>query len=133
MLAGAFALLLWLGFWTWAFSFAYSDSYFAYSRCSRIGVFVAAMIGIVGITAGAWHARRNSRSVAGALLRQVLASLASLGPLALTSFVLSRAPEPCHLSGDDAMGAGINFLLLCVVASMSLVWAGVMVWRRRGS
>lgn len=124
-------MLLWLGFWIWAFSFAYSDSYFAYSRCSRSGVFAAAMIGIVGITAGAWHAGRNSRSVAGALLRQIMASLASLGPLAFTSFVLSRAPESCHLSGDDAMGVGINFLLLCGVASMSVVWAGVMVWRRR--
>ena len=58
---------------------------------------------------------------------------ALLGVVWLTACVplLSRAPEPWHLSGDDAMGVGIDFLLLCGIAAACLVVLLVSFWLGR--
>ena len=44
---------LWMSFWFWAFSFGFSDSFFAYDRHSRLPPFAAALIGAAGIFASA--------------------------------------------------------------------------------
>lgn len=111
---------LWLMFCAWMFAFSYSDSYFEYNRCSRIPVFAAAMIGSAAIPVGAFLVLRRFNGVFGAIVGQIGVSGLSLVPLAATTFLLSRLPGACHLSADDAMGAGIDFLLLAVIAVFSV-------------
>jgi hypothetical protein len=43
----------------------------------------------------------------------------------VVSGVLSRAPDPWHLSADDAMGVGIDWLLLLGLSLLSLPVVGV--------
>jgi hypothetical protein len=54
----------------------------------------------------------------------------ALLPAMATSFILSRASGACRLSGDDAMGVGINLLLLCALALLTAVVPGVAVAAR---
>jgi len=114
---------LWVSFCVWMFAFSYSDSYFEYSHCSRIPVFAAAMLGSAALPVGAFAVLHRFPSALGVIIGQLGVSALSLVPLAATNFVLSRIPGACHLSGDDAMGAGINFLLLTAIAGISV--AGV--------
>lgn len=114
---GAVAAALWLSLCVWLFAFSYSDSYFRYSHCSRIPVFAAAMIGATAIPVGALLVWRRFKSALGVIVGQVGVSLVALGPLSATSFVLSRIRGDCRLSADDAMGAGIDFLLLVGIAA----------------
>jgi hypothetical protein len=55
-----------------------------------------------------------------------------LVPLAAIAALLARAPRPWHLSGDDAMGVGIDFLLLlAAVFASSAFLAMAFLLRRR--
>ena len=116
---------LWLSFCVWMFAFSYSDSYFSYSHCSRIPVFAAALVGSAAIPSGAILVWRQFNNVVALIIAQVGVSSLALLPLAATTFLLSRVPGPCHLSGDDAIGAGIDFLLLTGIAALSV--AGVAI------
>lgn len=110
----------WLMSWVWLFAFSYSDSYFLYSLCSRAPVFAAAMLGAAVIPVGAFLVWRRFHSVSGVIIGQVGVSFVSVVPLAATAGLLARVPGPCHLSGDDAMGAGIDFIMLSGAAAASI-------------
>jgi hypothetical protein len=130
-LALAVALAVWAAGWVWGFAFSYSNSYFSYDLCSRLPVFGAAMLGAVAIPVGAVFLWRRLASVVALVIGQAGVALASVAPLAGTTFVLSRIPGRCHLSGDDAMGAGINFLLLAATGVVSVGVMGVAAAIRR--
>ena len=114
------------------FAFSYSDSYFKYSQCSRIAVFAAALIGSAAIPAGAILVWRRFNGALSRGIAQVGVSLLALFPLAATSFLLSRIRGACHLSGDDAMGVGINFLLLTGIAAISVAGLAIAAIVRPG-
>jgi hypothetical protein len=122
---------LWVALWTWAFAFSYSDSYFRYSPCTRIPVFAAALLGAIAMPASALRLWRRSGPAWALALRQAGASLVALLPVMATSFVLSRAPGACRLSGDDAMGVGIDILVLGALALVTTVVLGLAVAARR--
>ena len=119
------AAIAWVAAWSWVFAFSFSGSYFEYNRCSRVPVFAAAMLGVLMIPCGAFILWSRTRTVAALLIGQVCVAGASLAPLAAASFVLARVPGACHLSADDAMGAGIDFLVLAGVAAASVGIAAV--------
>jgi hypothetical protein len=127
---------LWLTVWFWVFSLAYSDSFFAYDHHSRLPVFAAALLGAGGIFASAAAQWRGRRSIVAACLRHAVGVAVSLCPLLAVSALLSRADPPWRPSADDAMGTGIDFLLLTSVgvASLAVLAAGLALrnlWRRR--
>lgn len=58
-------------------------------------------------------------------------------PLAAASYLLSHATGPWRLSGDDAMGVGIDFVLLAVLAAASVLGLAAAfllrsAWRSEG-
>lgn len=116
----AIVSLAWIAFWFWSFSFAYSDSFFAYNPCSRLPVFGAALFGAIAVPASASLAWRWGRSLLQTLPIHLVGLVAALSPLALVSFTLSRVRGACHLEADDAMGAGIDFLILAALGAVSL-------------
>lgn len=121
---------VWLTFWFWAFSLAYSDSFFAYNRHSRLPVLAAALLGAGGIFASAVVQWRARRSVVVACLRHAVGVAASLCPLLVVSALLRRAEGRWRPSADDAMGTGIDFLLLTMVGIASVVvLAAGLAWR----
>jgi F0F1-type ATP synthase membrane subunit c/vacuolar-type H+-ATPase subunit K len=127
---------MWMAFWFWAFSFAYSDSFFAYDRHSRLPVFAAALLGAGGILGSAVAQWRAVRSVVGACLRHAVGVAASLCPLVAVSALQRQAGPPWRPSADDAMGVGIDFLLLmgAGIASLAVLASGLTVrklWLRR--
>jgi len=132
-------LAAWAAVWFWAFSFAYSDSFFRWNRGSRLPTFATAWLAAVALPWSAWlqWARwwRGARGAAGALGAQLLVTAAALGVAAAAAFVLARAPEPWHLSGDDAMGVGIDFLALCgiALASFAALLTALLAARRHRS
>jgi len=127
---------LWLSFWFWAFSLAYNDSFFEYNRRSRLPVLAAALVGAAGIFASAVVQWRSRRPIVSGCLRHVFGAAVSLCPLLAVSALLRRADPPWRPSADDAMGTGIDFLLLvgAGIASLAVLGAGLglqNVWRRR--
>jgi ankyrin repeat protein len=130
------SLVAWSAFWFWAFSFAYSDSFFEYNRHTRIAAFVAVLLSaiLLPISAVYWWLR-PSASVFWPLLGHIATSLVVLALPAAVTAVLSRADPPWHLSADDAMGVGIDYLFLLGIAIASLVVMlvamGVRSYRRR--
>lgn len=114
-------LLLWLGFWFWAFSFGYSDSFFHYDLCSRLTVFAAALFGAAAVPVSGYLAWRRHPSLPGALGAHAVGLVLALGPIVLAPFVLSRLPGSCRLEADDAMGAGFDLLFLLGLGATSLV------------
>jgi hypothetical protein len=108
-------------FWFWAFSLAYSDSFFAYNRHSRLPVLAAGLLGAGTIFVSAVAQWRARRSAAAACLRHVGAVVFSLCPLLAMSALLSRAAPPWRPSADDAMGTGIDLLLLVGAGVATLV------------
>jgi Mn2+/Fe2+ NRAMP family transporter len=133
------ALAALLGGWIllalWTFSLSFSDSFFRYNLPSRLPPFLAASLGAVVLPVSLWfHWARVSggrASAAGAWLRHSLVAAASLLPLVATAFLLHRAPEPFHPSADDAMGTGIDFLILAASAIASSVLFGLVLLVRR--
>jgi hypothetical protein len=115
----------WLSFWFWAFSLAYSDSFFEYNRHSRLPLFAAALAGAAGVFASAVVQWRSRRSIVSGCLRQAFGAAVSLCPLLAVSALLHRADPPWRPSADDAMGAGIDFLLLVGAGITSVAVLGV--------
>lgn len=131
----AAALLAWSAFAFWAFSFAFSDNYFRYSLASRLPVFVAAFAAAVAIPCSAawqWHRARTGRATRlWAWLGHVVGCALCLAPFMAVTAVLSRLPSSWRLSADDAMGAGIDFLMLLALAIGSgILLAGALAFTR---
>jgi len=125
----------WIALWFWAFSFAFSDSFFEYDRHSRIPAFLAALVCVSVIPASAFLVWRQvvegRRSSVAALVIHLLTTIGALAlPLAVTH-VLVRAPQPWRLEADDAMGVGIYFAALLLVATMSVIFLAVALVIRR--
>jgi hypothetical protein len=94
------------------------------------------MLGAGGIFASAVVQWRAPKSIVVACLRHAVGVAASLCPLVAVSALLRRAQEPWRPSADDAMGTGIDFLLLTGVgiASLAALAGGLTLrnlWRRR--
>jgi len=129
------ALVAWAVFWFWAFSFAYSDSFFLYDRHARVPTFVAALVTAVLVPVSAaiqWRAVSRGRNAFMAFGLHAVSCVAALSLLPIVSGLLRRAGEPWRLSADDAMGVGIDFLLLLGIAIASgLVLAVALFVRSR--
>jgi len=130
------ALVAWSAFWFWAFSLAYSDSFFEYNRYARIPTFLAMLLAAILVPTSAFYWwRRSSTSVFWSLFGHVATCLVVLALPAVVAAALARADRPWHLEADDAMGFGIDFLLLLGIAIASLVVLvgaiGVRSYRRR--
>ncbi|MFZ0792004.1 MAG: hypothetical protein WAM94_20515 [Chromatiaceae bacterium] len=115
----------WIGFWAWAFSCAFSDSFFAYNLHARLPTFLAALLCVSVIPVSAVVAWRQvtqaKRRPVTALAIHLLTTIAALAvPLAVT-YALARAPRPWRLEADDAMGVGIDNAALLLVATASVV------------
>lgn len=123
--------LAWTGFAIWLFSFSFSDHYFKYSLPSRLPPFLAALFSALVIpVSGArqfLRVRRAQATRVQAWFTHAVVTALSVLPLMLTSALLSRAPEPWKLSGDDAMGVGIDILMLFGIALLSLVVLAVLL------
>ena len=130
------ALLLWAALAFWTFSLSFSSSFFEHDLPSRLPPFVAAFAGALALPISAyfqWKRARHGASRLGAWLGHAAIAAVCLLPLAGTAALLSRAPEPFHLSGDDAMGVGVMFLVLsaAAIASGLLLGALLLLDRRR--
>jgi hypothetical protein len=121
---------IYLAFWFWAFSFAYSSSFFAYNQHSRIPAFIAALAGAALILISFVAQWRSRRGLWNAFLRHAVGVLIALCPLGLTLAILVRAPEPWRPSADDAMGMGINLILLAGLGVCSVTGLAVGLWLR---
>lgn len=113
------------------FSFGFSDSFFEYNLHSRLPPFLAAWLAAVAIAISGFAQWRQVRSGRTSAMRawwfHVLAAAASLVPLLAVAAILHRAPPPWHLSADDAMGVGIDWLMLVGFALLSLVVEAVVL------
>lgn len=124
------ALLLWAALAFWTFSLGFSASYFKHDLPSRMPPFLAAFAGALALPLSAYHQWRRARSGAsrmGAWLSHCACAGLCVLPLAGTAALLSRLPDPFHLSGDDAMGVGIVFLILVATAIVSAFLLGVLM------
>lgn len=134
---GWMTLAAWTAFWFWAFSFRYSSSFFHYHQGSRIPFFAAALLAVVIAPWSAvrqWqHVNRARRSRATALLWHVGTVI---GAAAVPAIVAAgvRAVSPQTLSGDEAMGVGIDMLSVLGVAGLTVIVLSValVVPRRAG-
>lgn len=124
-------VVAWMAVWFWTFSFAFSDSFFTYNRHSRLPVFAAAWVASGTILWSAWLQWRRRGPILRALLRHAAGAAGSVALLVVVSAVLARAPDPWHPSADDAMGTGIDFLMLSALGVASLVALGVALGMRR--
>ena len=133
------ALLAVLCAWTilafWTFSLGYSSSFFQYNLPSRLPPFLAALLGAIALPVGAWfHWARVSGgrvSPAKGWLHQCLTASVSLLPLVATAFLVHHAPEPFRPSADDAMGTGIDFMILLAAVLAWTVLFGLALLVRR--
>ncbi len=118
----ALAYLGWLGFWFWAFSFAYSDSFFRYNLATRLPVLLLALGAVAVPPWSAWMVLRKARSgtwskaAAWAIHLVVTAlPLAAFWGLVTAAVLVARAFGRNAFSADDAMGVGIDFMLCAAV------------------
>lgn len=113
--------MAWMAFSFWAFSYSFSNSFLLYNRHSRLPVFGAALLGAGAILGSAYVQWRRHRPLLVACVRQAIGAALALAPLVVVSAVLGRAPDPWHPSADDAMGSGIDFLVLCALGIVSVI------------
>jgi hypothetical protein len=129
------ALIGWSALAFWVFSLSYSTSYFHYSLASRLPPFVAAFGGAIAIPVSAYlllqRVARRQLSPVRAWLSHAGLCVVAVVPLAVTAAVLSRIRGPMHLSGDDAMGVGINFAILVLIAMVSCLFMAVVLAVKR--
>jgi ABC-type xylose transport system permease subunit len=125
----------WAGFWFWAFSFSYSDGFFLYDRYSRIPIFITALIAAILIPVSAivqWHRYEKSKHSG---VQSFWVHTATCFAMVLVFFavfwVLAKAPSPWRLEADDAMGAGIDLVLLVLVAILSIAVFGIALAVKR--
>jgi hypothetical protein len=128
-IAGALLLAGWAAFWFWAFSFAYSDSFFLYNRHSRIPILIVAVMAAVLVPISAvhqWkqHVKEGRKTVQSLLTHGATSLIILSAPFAVT-WILSKASRPWRLGADDAMGAGIDLLYLFAIATASIATLGV--------
>jgi len=131
------ALGLWSAAAFWTFSLSFSASFFRYNLASRLPPFLAAWLAATALPllgARAWRRVRVGRTgIARAWIEYVLLASAALVPFLLTTAVERRLPSPWRMSADDAMGAGIDFLILLgLEASMLVAVTGALLVARRG-
>lgn len=113
--------LAWTGCWFWAFSFGFSDSFFMYNRHSRIPPLIGATLAAAGIYVSFVVQWRRSGSILGAFVRHVAGVVVAMAPFLILPALLRRAPRHWRPSADDAMGIGIDFLVLTALAITSAV------------
>lgn len=123
--------LAWMAFWFWTFSYSYSSSFFVYNRHSRLPVFGAALFAAAAILVSAWRQWSSRRSILVACVRHAVWSALALSPFVVVSGVLMRAPHPWRPSADDAMGTGIDFMILCALAIVSVLLLALALSVRR--
>lgn len=132
-------LVAWAAFAFWLFSFSYSSSFFRWNLAARLGPFLGAWLAAVAFpVAAAWEISRYARGRHGALvawLRQLGWTVLAFLPFLAVTALQRRLPDPFRLSADDAMGVGIDFLILLVLAggflcAESAALAGLAVRRR---
>ncbi|MCM2256329.1 MAG: hypothetical protein NDJ94_11730 [Vicinamibacteria bacterium] len=129
--------LAWTGCWFWAFSFGFSDSFFEHNRHSRIPPLIAATLAAAGIFTSFVVQWRRSGSIQGAFVRHVAGVVVAMGPFLILPALLRHAPRHWRPSADDAMGIGIDFLVLTALAVASAVVLPAALglrnaWRARG-
>ena len=119
----AVALLGWAAFVFWTFSYSFSSSFFRYNQPARFAPFLAAWLGAMVFPVSAVHqwlrVLRAATSRLRAWLTHVAVSALALLPLVAVASVLRVLPAPWKPPADDAMGIGIDFLLL---QAMGLGW-----------
>jgi hypothetical protein len=137
--ASAFGLLAWIVFAVWVFSFSFSSSFFRWNLAARLGPFVGAWLAAVALpVAGAWELAGFTRGRRGALaawLRHLGWTVLAFVPFLAVTALQRRLPDPFRLSADDAMGVGIDFLILIVLAAgfasaQAAALAGLVARRR---
>ena len=125
----------WIGFWFWAFSFAFSDNFFEYNLHSRLPTFLAALFCVSAIPLSALLALRQvvdgHRPPIAALGIHLARTIAAIAVPLAVMFVLARVPHPWRLEADDAMGVGIGFAALFLVAALSIVLLAIALVIRR--
>ena len=116
------AYLGWAGFWFWAFSFAYSDSFFRYNLATRLPVLLLALGAVAVPPWSAWMVLRKARSgtwskmMAWAVhLMVTTLPLAAFWALTSAAVLIARAFGANAFSADDAMGVGIDFMVCAAV------------------
>ena len=118
-------LVLWGALAFWTFSLSYSSTFFEYDLPSRLPPFLAAVAGAIVIPVSFRYQFQRATLKQSSRLRAWLSHLGmafvATAPLAVTWHCFSRFRGPMHLSGDDALGVGINFLLLISVATLSVL------------
>jgi len=133
------ALLAWAGFAFWLFSFSFSSSFFRWNLAARLGPFVGAWLAAVALpVAGAWELAGFARGRRGALaawLRHLGWTVLAFVPFLAVTALQRRLSDPFRLSADDAMGVGIDFLILVVLAAgfasaQAAALAGLVARRR---
>jgi hypothetical protein len=127
----AIAAAAWAIFSFWLFSFSFSDSFFQYNLPSRLPPFLAAVFSALVIPVSGARQWLRVRQAATTRLRAWLAHAVATGvsllPFVLAAAFLAKAPAPWKLSADDAMGLGIDFLMLLGMALISLLVVAVML------
>ena len=118
----ALAYLAWLAFWFWAFSFAYSDSFFDYNRWTRVPALLLALGAVAVPPLSAWTVLRKTHGGSWSKVTAWTVNLALTGlPLAVfwglmaAAVLIARAFGRNAFSADDAMGVGIDFMLCAAV------------------
>ena len=115
----------WIAFWFWAFSFAFSDSFFRYNLHSRVPTFFTALAGVSAMPLSAllvWRqVVKGHCSPLVALAIHLFVTIAALALPLIVTYALARAPQPWHLEADDAMGVGIYMAALAIVAIFSVI------------
>lgn len=125
---GIVLLLSWVGLSFWLFGLNYSSSFFHYNLPSRLPPFIAACLGALALpTSAFWQwsrVRRGARPLRAWFVHSFWAA-ASVVPLVAVAAAAMRAPSPWRPSADDAMGTGIDFLLLVGLAVASAALLGL--------
>lgn len=133
----AIAALAWALFCIWLFSFSFSDRFFEYNLPSRLPPFLAAVASAMAIPVSGvrqWlRARHGKVTRLRAWMTHVIASAASMLPFVLVVAIGSKAPTPWRPSADDAMGLGIDFVMLIGIGLVSLLLCGLALAATRGA
>lgn len=118
-----------LAFWT--FSWSYSSSFFEHNLVARLPPFVAALLGALALPSSAiffWRRTRLGRtSRFRAWLGHCVGAGLSLVPLLVVATLQAQAPRSWRPSADDAMGTGIDFLILAAAAIASCALLGLVL------
>lgn len=127
--------MLWATLAFWAFSLGSGFAFFRFDLASRLPLFLVAFTGALMLPISACCQLRRVRRGAsrlGAWLRHLAAAVLCLLALVGTARLLALAPEPLHLSGEDATGVVVHVLWLGAAATLTALALGAMLlWQRR--